>query len=59
MNSEVQGVIPRWNGRLETLDDYQDNVRIYVNGTKKDERILCGSRLIGVMGDGTSQKRLR
>ena len=58
MTTEINSVIPRWNGRLESLDDYADDVRIYVNDTKKDERHLCGSRLIGVMVNGTSQKRL-
>eukprot|EP00969_Alexandrium_andersonii_P333109 14721971-Alexandrium_andersonii.AAC.1 len=51
-------ILPKWNGRLETLDDFQENVRICVTGTKKDDRCLCGARLIGAMPDGSSQKRL-
>ena len=54
---ERKDCIPRWNGRLETVDDFEANVRTYVLGTKKDERYLCGPRLIGVMSDGTAVKR--
>ena len=52
-----RGKVPRWNGRLETIDDFTEDVRIYATGAKKDERVLCGARLIGVMADGTAQKR--
>ena len=39
-------VVPVWNGLASTLDAYEERVKRYVQSTKKDDRYLCGPRLL-------------
>ena len=43
------GRIPTWDGRPSTLDAFEERVRMFILGTKKDERIYCAARLLGRM----------
>ena len=49
------GIIPRWNGRQETLDVFEEKVQFWMLGTKKEERVLLGPRLLSVMDEHTQQ----
>ena len=39
-------VVPTWNEEPSTLDAFEERVILYVLGTKKEERYLCGPRLL-------------
>ena len=39
-------VVPKWNEEPSTLDAFEERVILYVLGTKKEERYLCGPRLL-------------
>jgi len=41
--------IPVWNGDKDTLDMYQRRTEIYVRSIKAEDKVLAGSRLVGVM----------
>ena len=38
-------MVPKWNEEPSTLDAFEERVILYVLGTKKEERYLCGPRL--------------
>ena len=38
--------IPRWNEEAATLESLNQRVKLFVSFTKKDERYLCGPRLL-------------
>ena len=42
-------VVPKWNEEPSTLDAFEERVILYVLGTKKEERNLCGPRLLAQM----------
>ena len=37
-------VVPKWNEEPSTLDAFEERVILYVLGTKKEERYLCGEQ---------------
>ena len=39
-------VVPSWDGATATLDGYEERVKLYVMSTKRDEKCLCGPRLL-------------
>ena len=41
--------MPKWNEEPSTLDAFEERVILYVLGTKKEERYLCGPRLLAQM----------
>ena len=41
------GAVPAWDGESETRDMYVFKVKLYVAGTKSDQRPLCAARLMG------------
>ena len=38
--------IPRWNEEAATLESFDQRVKLFVSSTKKEERYLCGPRLL-------------
>ena len=44
-NNNNDDIIPKWNGDLTTVDDYERDVKAYIRGTRRDERYVCGPRL--------------
>ncbi|CAK0811884.1 unnamed protein product [Prorocentrum cordatum] len=44
-NNRNDDIIPKWNGDLTTVDDYERDVKAYIRGTRRDERYVCGPRL--------------
>ena len=42
---DKSGDIPTWDGDLRTLPEFEEDSRDYVNGTKKEERYVCASRI--------------
>ena len=38
--------VPSWDGDVTRFDSYVMRVKLYVRGTKKDEKGLCGPRLM-------------
>ena len=42
-------VVPKWNEEQSTLDPFEERVILYVLVTKKEERYLCGPRLLAQM----------
>ena len=42
-------VVTKWNEEPSTLDAFEERVILYVVGTKKEERYLCGPRLLEQM----------
>ena len=42
-------VVPKWNEEPRTLDAFEERVILYVLGTNKEERYLCGPRLLAQM----------
>ena len=42
-------VVLKWNEEPSTLDAFEERVILYVLGTKKEERYLCGPRLLAQM----------
>ncbi|CAK0844297.1 unnamed protein product [Prorocentrum cordatum] len=44
-NNGTDDIIPKWNGDLTTVDDYERDVEAYIRGTRRDERYVCGPRL--------------
>ena len=39
-------VAPTWDGKTSSLDSFEERIKRYVRGTKKDERYLCAPRLL-------------
>ena len=50
--------IPRWDERPGSLDDFQDKLRFFVLGTKKEDRYLCASRVIREMDPESLQYKI-
>ena len=44
-NNNNDDIVPKWNGDLTTVDDYERDVKAYIRGTRRDERYVCGPRL--------------
>ena len=42
-------MVPKWNEEPSNLDAFEERVILYVLGTKKEERYLCGPRLLAQM----------
>ena len=42
-------MVPKWNKEPSTLDAFEERVILKVMGTKKEERYLCGPRLLAQM----------
>ena len=42
-------VVPKWNEAPSTLDAFVERVILFVLETKKEERYLCGPRLLAQM----------
>ena len=42
-------VVPKWNEEPSTLDAFEERGILYVLGTKKEERYLCGPRILAQM----------
>eukprot|EP00959_Pyramimonas_sp_CCMP1952_P246712 5156481-Pyramimonas_sp.AAC.1 len=38
--------VPSWDGDVASFDSYVMRVKLYVRGAKKDEKGLCGPRLM-------------
>ena len=49
MAHQATSVVPKWNEEPTTLDAFEERVLLYVMGTKKEERYLCGPRLLAQM----------
>ena len=49
MTHPDNSVVPKWNKEPSTLDAFEERVILYVLGTKKEERYLCGPRLLAQM----------
>ena len=41
------GIVPVWDEKSSSLDSFEERIRRYVKGTKKDERYLCANRILG------------
>ena len=39
-------LIPRWNEEAATLESFDQRVRLFASSTKKEERYVCGLRLL-------------
>ncbi len=50
--------IPSWTGRLGDLDAFEEDITIALDATKRDERILLCSRIIGKMPHASAQRRI-
>ena len=44
--SDRTETVPSWDGDVTSFDSYVMRVKLYVRGTKKDEKGLCGPRLM-------------
>ena len=52
-------VVPKWDEKTSSLDSYEERVKRYVKGTKRDDRYLCANRLLARFDpDGLSYKTL-
>ena len=49
MAQQDTSVVPKWNEEPSTLDAFEERVILHVMGTKKEERYLCGPRLLAQM----------
>ncbi len=47
-------LIPHWNGDPMTFAAYENRAKLYIEGTKWNERCLCGPRLAGKLTDATA-----
>ena len=47
------GYIPIWDQKTSTLESYGERVKLYVMGTKKDDRPYLAARLLSVMDPDT------
>ena len=50
--------IPQWDGRSSSLETFEQKVKLYVMGTKKDERCYCAARLLGAMDPASDAFKL-
>ncbi len=50
--------IPKWDERPGSLDDFQDKLRFFVLGTKKEDRYLCASQVIREMDPESLQCKI-
>eukprot|EP00959_Pyramimonas_sp_CCMP1952_P455191 9471176-Pyramimonas_sp.AAC.1 len=55
-NDQQSGIkIPVWNGEASTLESFEEKVKLWVLGTKKDDRIYLGPRLVQAMDEDSQQ----
>ncbi|CAK0911874.1 unnamed protein product [Prorocentrum cordatum] len=47
--------IPVWNGEASSLESFEEKVKLWVLGTKKDDRIYLGPRLVQAMDEDSQQ----
>ena len=50
--------IPVWDGQFSSLDAYDERVRLFIMSAKKDDRYLCGPRLLSRMEPESEMFRL-
>ena len=50
--------VPKWDERPGSLDDFQDKLKFFVLGTKKEDRYLCASRVIREMDPESLQYKI-
>ena len=43
--SHVDEVVPSWDGRPESWEDFETDVGLYVDGTPERDRQVCGPRV--------------
>eukprot|EP00959_Pyramimonas_sp_CCMP1952_P308171 6449606-Pyramimonas_sp.AAC.1 len=56
MESGQGGVkIPVWNGEASTLESFEEKVKLWVLGTKKEDRVYLGPRLAQAMDEDSQQ----
>ena len=55
-DAEARGQrVPVWNGEAGSLDTFEEKVKLRVLGTKEEDRIYLGPRLIQAMDDESQQ----
>ena len=53
-----RGNIPVWNELASSMPGFEQQVKMYVMGTKKDERYLCAPRMIAAMDPESQSAKL-
>ena len=43
------GIVPKWDGKLGSLEAFEERITMYVMGTKKDGRQYCAARILAQM----------
>ena len=43
------GHVPTWDGISTTIKAWRERVQLYILGTRKDDRYLCGARVLGTL----------
>ena len=52
--------VPRWNEEAATLEPFDQRVKMFVSSTKKEERYLCGPRLLSTFDpEGDTLRHVR
>ena len=55
-NNEVgHGHAPIWDGRATTIKAWKERVQLYILGTRKDDRYLCGARVLGTLNPDSDE----
>ena len=44
-----------WNGDASTLESFEEKVKLWVLGTKKEDRVYLGPRLVQAMDEDSQQ----
>ena len=55
-----QDGVPQWDGKATSIAGWREKVSLYIMGTRKDDRYLCGPRLLGTLDpDSNEYKSIR
>ena len=51
----TRGINPRGNGRSTSIKGWRERVQLYILGTRKDDRYLCGARVLGTLNPDSNE----
>lgn len=51
------GYITSWHGTASGLDVWEERVKLYIVGTKKDDKYLCGPRILNTLNPESDESR--
>ena len=57
-SNDFHGAVPVWDGKASTIETWRERVDLYVLSTRKDDRYLCGARVLGTLNPSSNEYKI-